>query len=226
MLDTKKNDLSSRIIWCFLSYLTSWRRCWSRRCGEKRPRRSSSPSVWASEASSRSPATTRETTTVTLTLRWCPSSTSSPPSWPPWWCLLSWASKLISWMRNVLLSEYLLEKQTNLFLLCFFTFNIHIDVSPLHINTFAGMQRRFWVTWTQVFWAESWFLLTSTSLTCRLRTTAKCTESSKPWRRTTSTSSAWTPVSWRMSWIRSEDECLHIFMSLLPAWGLLHALDN
>lgn len=84
---------------------SSSKRCWSRRCGGKQPRRFSLLWDWALAASSLSPATTSATTTAILTQRWCLSSTSSPPSWPRWSCLPSWDSRPTSWTRSVSSSE-------------------------------------------------------------------------------------------------------------------------
>lgn len=92
-------------VWFEVSSSVSLKRCWSRRCGGKQPRRFSLLWDWALAASLLSPAITSATTTAILTQRWCRSSTSSPPSWPRWSCLPSWVSRPTSWTRSVSSSE-------------------------------------------------------------------------------------------------------------------------
>lgn len=74
-------------------FLPSWTRCWTRKCGVKQPHRFSSPWAWVLGGSLPSPATTSRTTTATSMPPSSPSSTSSRLCWPPWLCLLCWASR-------------------------------------------------------------------------------------------------------------------------------------
>lgn len=97
-----RDDLTFLSVSLFCSLI----KCWISKYGEKLPLRSSLPLDWVLVELLPFPVITNRIITVTLMQPLSPLSISSLPSWRHWSFLLCWASKPMSWMKNVWLSKY------------------------------------------------------------------------------------------------------------------------